>query len=148
LNLSKLFHDCYLFASSFSHQLGISQSCWQRAWDTGHLYECGLLAGAPYELDIRMLYRILILLRKKVLLPEQVRALARLAHEQDKYKDFSSDWQGVKDIAAEAKQRMKSELDVADVLKLYCLVSQLPVHIISGTCKEEANRISVFLFVD
>ncbi|PNP42653.1 hypothetical protein TGAMA5MH_05394 [Trichoderma gamsii] len=99
-----------------------SESCWQRAWDTGHLYECGLLAGAPYELDIRMLYRILILLRKKVLLPEQVRALARLAHEQDKYEQFSSDWQGVKDIAAEAKQRMKSELDVADVLKLYCLI--------------------------
>lgn len=73
-----------------------------------------------------MLYRILILLRKKVLLPEQVRALARLAHEQVKYELFSSDWRGVKDIAAEAKQRMKSELDVADVLKLYCLVSQFP----------------------
>lgn len=71
-----------------------------------------------------MLYRILILLRKKVLLPEQVQALARLAHEQDKYEELSSDWQGVKDIAAEAKQRMKSELDVADVLKLYCIVSQ------------------------
>lgn len=74
-----------------------------------------------------MLYRFLILLRKKVLLPEQVRALARLAHEQDKYEQITNDWQKVKDIAAEAKERMKSELDVADVLRLYCLVSPCPI---------------------
>ncbi|KAH8128415.1 hypothetical protein FP744_10008694 [Trichoderma asperellum] len=106
-----------------------SETCWQRAWDTGHLYECGLLADASHDLDTRMLYRILILLRKKVLLPEQVRALARLAHEQDKYEQITNDWQKVKDIAAEAKERMKSELDVADVLRLYCLIrcNALPV---------------------
>lgn len=58
-----------------------------------------------------------------MLLPEQVRALARLAHEQDKYEQAAMDWGKVKDIAAEAKKRMKSELDVADILRLYCLVS-------------------------
>lgn len=79
-----------------------------------------------------MLYRILVLLRKKVLLPEQVRALARLAHEQDKYEQLAHNWQKVEDIAAEAKKRMKSELDVADVLKLYCLVSLIPIQTISG----------------
>ncbi|KAL7927593.1 hypothetical protein ACQKWADRAFT_7967 [Trichoderma austrokoningii] len=100
-----------------------SESCWQRAWDTGHLYECGLLANAPpNELEVRMLYRILILLRKKVLLPEQVRALARLAHEQDKYQVLPSIEKWVREMAAEAKQRMKSELDVADIGTLYCLL--------------------------
>jgi hypothetical protein len=89
-----------------------------------------------------MLYRILILLRKKVLLPEQVRALARLANEQHKYEQFSSDWQGVKDIAAEAKERMKSELDVADVLTLYCLVNTFPADY--SYVQEEAYKTSLF----
>ncbi|KAM0253961.1 hypothetical protein ACHAQJ_007030 [Trichoderma viride] len=107
-----------------------SQSCWQRAWDTGHLYECGLLAGASTDLETRMLYRLLILLRKKVLLPDQVRALSRLTNEEASYEQFArKDWPKIQNIALEAKKQTKSELDVADILKLYCIirVNSLPV---------------------
>ncbi|KAH6606498.1 hypothetical protein Trco_005651 [Trichoderma cornu-damae] len=101
-----------------------SRSCWQRAWDTGHLYECGLLAGAATEVETRTLYRLLILLRKKVLLPDQAGALARLANEVAGFeRRAKKTWPKVQGIAREAKERTKSELDLADILKLYCIVS-------------------------
>ncbi|KAL7792962.1 3-hydroxyanthranilic acid dioxygenase domain-containing protein [Trichoderma ceciliae] len=85
------------------------QYCSQRAWDTGHLYECGLLAGAPNDLETRMLYRLLILLRKKVLLPDQVRALARLEAEAVNYeRRAKKTWPHVQSIAREAKERTKN----------------------------------------
>ncbi|UKZ77494.1 hypothetical protein TrVFT333_005216 [Trichoderma virens FT-333] len=96
------------------------QYCSQRAWDTGHLYECGLLAGASADVETRTLYRLLILMRKKVLLPQQVKALARLENEVANFeKRTKKSWPRVLNLAREAKERTKSELSIGEVLMLY-----------------------------
>ncbi|KAL7961371.1 SET domain-containing protein [Trichoderma compactum] len=107
-----------------------SKSCWQRAWDTGHLYECSLLAGASTDVETRTLYRLLILMRKKVLLAQQAKALARLEHEVDSLeKRAKKTWPRVLNIAREAKERTKSELSIGEILMLYGIIrcNSLPV---------------------
>ncbi|RFU74698.1 3-hydroxyanthranilate 3,4-dioxygenase [Trichoderma arundinaceum] len=86
------------------------QYCSQRAWDTGHLYECDLVAGTTAtDIESRTLYRLLILMRKKVLLPEQVRALARLENEEARFEERAKNaWPLVRIIAQEAKERTKN----------------------------------------
>ncbi|KAL7950744.1 SET domain-containing protein [Trichoderma barbatum] len=107
-----------------------SQSCWQRAWDTGHLYECGLLAGASTDVETRTLYRLLVLMRKRVLLAQQVKALARLENQMVSYeKRARRGWPKVLNIVREAKERTKSELSIGEVLVLYGIIrcNSLPV---------------------
>ncbi|KAL7800523.1 SET domain-containing protein [Trichoderma afarasin] len=107
-----------------------SKSCWQRAWDTGHLYECGLLAGASTDVETRTLYRLLILMRKKVLLAQQVKALARLEHEVANFeRRTKKSWPRIISIAREAKERTKSELSIGEILMLYGIIrcNSLPV---------------------
>ncbi|KAL7936206.1 SET domain-containing protein [Trichoderma chlorosporum] len=107
-----------------------SPACSQRAWDTGHLYECGLMAGASTDVEIRTLYRLLILMQKKVLLAQQVKALARLEHELASLERRSKKtWPKILNIAREAKERTKSELSIGEILMLYGIVrcNSLPV---------------------
>ncbi|KAL7805160.1 hypothetical protein V8C44DRAFT_233348 [Trichoderma aethiopicum] len=107
-----------------------SKSCWQRAWDTGHLYECGLLSGATTDLETRTLYRLLILMRKKILLPEQVQALSRLESEMANFeRRAKKTWPKFLELAREAKERTKSELGIYEILILYGIIrcNALPV---------------------
>ncbi|KAL6868541.1 hypothetical protein J3F83DRAFT_702493 [Trichoderma novae-zelandiae] len=107
-----------------------SKSCWQRAWDTGHLYECGLLSGASTDLETRTLYRLLILMRKKVLLPEQVQALGRLESEAANLERRAKrTWPKIQALAREAKERTKSELGINEIIMLYGIIraNALPV---------------------
>lgn len=89
------------------------------------------MAGASTDLDRRTLYRILLLFRKKILLPEQALALGKLEHAVVAHeRNAPKTWQNTVAIAREAKERTKSELSVADILKLYCIVS---VSFLSGS---------------
>ncbi|UKZ51674.1 hypothetical protein TrVGV298_005436 [Trichoderma virens] len=89
-----------------------------------------LLAGASADVETRTLYRLLILMRKKVLLPQQVKALARLENEVANFeKRTKKSWPRVLNLAREAKERTKSELSIGEVLMLYGIVrcNSLPV---------------------
>lgn len=86
-----------------------------------------MLSGATTDLETRTLYRLLILMRKKVLLPEQVQALSRLESEMANFERRAKrTWPKVLELALEAKERTKSELGIYEILILYGIVSVSP----------------------
>lgn len=65
-------------------------------------------------------------MRKKVLLAQQVKALARLEHEIANFeRRTKKSWPRIISIAREAKERTKSELSIGEILMLYGIVSVL-----------------------
>lgn len=66
-------------------------------------------------------------MRKKVLLAQQVKALARLEHEVANFeRRTKKSWPRIVNIAREAKERTKSELSIGEILMLYGIVSVPP----------------------